>query len=67
MIDDFGLDSHSSAASIVKHFGDAAPDMVAAAAVARLEMQDFEDYVVLKRILKDVEEILAGRSATEAQ
>ena len=67
MTEHFELDSHSSAASIVEHFGDAAPGKVTAEAVARLEMRDFDGYVTLKQTLKDVEDLLAGRGAAKAR
>ena len=57
----FQLDSFSSAASIVEHLGDAAPDKVAHEAVARLEARDFDGYVTFRQMLKDVEELLNQR------
>ena len=59
-----GIDS--SAASIVRRYGEAAADRVAAEAVTLLEARDFDGYVKFKQILKDVEGLLAGRGAAEA-
>ena len=59
-----GIDS--SAASFVRRYGEAAADRVAAEAVTLLEARDFDGYVKFKQILKDVEGLLAGRGAAEA-
>jgi hypothetical protein len=66
MIEHLDLDRHSSAASLLDLFGEAAPDLVAAEAVAQLEMQDFAGYVTLKKILDDIEKLLAERGAAKA-
>jgi hypothetical protein len=66
MIEHLEFDSPCSAASIVEQFGESAPDLVAAWAVEQLTMQDFDAYVSLRRMLKDVEDLLAGRRAAEA-
>lgn len=65
MIEHFEFESHGSAASIVEQYGDTAPAIVTAEAVGRLEMQDFDAYVTLKQILKDVEVLLAERETPQ--
>ena len=66
MIEHFELDSPCSAASIVEQFGESAPDLVAAWAVEQLETQDFNGYVRLRRMLKEVEDLLSERAQAAA-
>ena len=62
----FELGTDTSAASIVNRFGDAAPDKIAAEAVEMLETRNLEDYMRLKDILRDVENLLAERRAAKS-
>lgn len=57
----FDLEMEKSAVSILERYGDAAPEMIAAQAVAALEARDFNGYVALKQILNDVEDLVAQR------
>jgi hypothetical protein len=54
----FELGIDSSAVYIVQRYGDAAP-----ARVELLEAGDFNGYVALKQILRDIEDLLAERRA----
>jgi hypothetical protein len=47
----------------VQRYGDAAPARIAAEAVELLEAGDFNGYVALKQILRDIEDLLAERRA----
>jgi hypothetical protein len=59
----FELGIDSSAVCIVQRYGDAAPARIAAEAVELLEAGDFNGYVALKQILRDIEDLLAERRA----
>jgi hypothetical protein len=57
----FELGIDSTAVSIVERYGHAAPARIAAEAVELLEAGNFDGYVALKQILRDIEDLLAER------